>query len=400
MGMSNRAAIRVRGYALSIDLTPLYLPIEKNVRWKRLSALAGGHRPKRVAKSPDSPLATTVGEPWDLRHCHARPNSRWITIARTRQVTVMKFICGVDISKARFDACIEPGAIFASFDNDAAGIAELATFCRRHQAELVAMEATGGYERRAFLLLWEAGMPCALTNPRSVRRYAESMGILEKTDRIDARVIARFAHARNLQPTSPPTPAQQRLKALVARLRQVTDDLTVQKQRRASLLDNAEMLASLNEVIALLKRQSRRLEGEIASMIDDDPLWAQLAETWRSVKGVAGRTVARLMADLPEIGTYSNKAIAKLVGVAPIANDSGKRKGKRPVRGGRSSVRSILFLVAAIAARYDHSLGAFRDRLLAAGKHKMAVRIALAHKLLVRLNAKARDARAQYAYAT
>jgi transposase len=226
------------------------------------------------------------------------------------------------------------------------------------------------------------------------------MGILEKTDRLDARVIARFAHAKNLQPTPAPTPAQQRLKALVARLRQVTDDLTVQKQRRASLLDNAEILASLDEVIALLKRQSRTLEGEIASMIDDDPMWAQLAQAWRSVKGVAGRTVARLMADLPEIGTYSNKAIAKLVGVAPIANDSGKRKGKRPVRGGRSSVRSVLFLVAAIAARYDQSLGAFRDRLLAAGKHKMAVRIALAHKLLVRLNAKARDARAQYANAT
>jgi transposase len=312
----------------------------------------------------------------------------------------MKIICGVDVSKAKLDACIEPGAIFASFDNDAAGIAELAAFCRQHQAGLVVMEATGGYERRAFLLLWEAGMPCAMTNPRNVRRYAEAMGILEKTDRLDARVIARFAHAKNLQPTPAPTPAQQRLKALVARLRQVTDDLTVQKQRRASLLDNAEILASLDEVIALLKRQSRRLEGEIASMIDDDPMWAQLAQAWRSVKGVAGRTVARLMADLPEIGTYSNKAIAKLVGVAPIANDSGKRNGKRPVRGGRSSVRSVLFLVAAIAARYDQSLGAFRDRLLAAGKHKMAVRIALAHKLLVRLNAKARDARAQYANAT
>jgi transposase len=312
----------------------------------------------------------------------------------------MKIICGVDVSKARLDACIEPGAIFASFDNDAAGIAELATFCREHQAELVVMEATGGYERRAFLLLWEAGMPCALTNPRSVRRYAEAMGILEKTDRLDARVIARFAHAKNLQPTPAPTPAQQRLKALVARLRQVTDDLTVQKQRRESLADNTEMLASIDEVIALLKRQSRKLEGEIASMIDDDPLWAQLAQAWRSVKGVAGRTVARLMADLPEIGTYSNKAIAKLVGVAPIANDSGKRKGKRPVRGGRSSVRSILFLVAAIAAKYDKTLAEFRDRLLAAGKHKMTVRIALAHKLLVRLNAKARDARAEYANAT
>lgn len=312
----------------------------------------------------------------------------------------MKIICGVDISKASLDACIEPGSIRGSFKNDAAGIAALAALCRQHGGELVAMEATGGYERRAFLQLWEQGLPCAVTNARQVRQYAEAMGVLEKTDRIDARIIARFAHDKGLQPTPLPSQAQQRLKALVARLRQVTDDLTVQKQRRSSLLDNAEMLASIDEVIALLKRQSRTLEGEIASMIDDDPLWAQLAEAWRSVKGVAGRTVARLMADLPEIGTYSNKAIAKLVGVAPIANDSGKRRGKRPVRGGRSSVRSILFLVAEIASRYDKSLAEFRARLVAAGKEKMVIRIALARKLLVRLNAKARDARAQHANAT
>ena len=312
----------------------------------------------------------------------------------------MKFICGVDVSKARLDACIEPGAIFESFDNDAAGIAALAAFCRKHQAGLVAMEASGGYERRAFLLLWEAGVPCAMTNPRSVRHYAEAMGVLEKTDRLDASIIARFAKAKDLRPTPAPSPGQQRLKALVARLRQVTDDLTVQKQRRASLADNAEILASIDEVIALLKRQSRTLEGEIASMIEDDPLWSQLAEAWRSVKGVADRTVARLMADLPEIGTRSNKAIAKLAGLAPIANDSGKRQGKRPVRGGRSSVRSILFLVAAIASRYDKSLADFHARLSAAGKPKMVIRIALARKLLVRLNAKAREARAIYANAT
>jgi transposase len=312
----------------------------------------------------------------------------------------MKIICGVDISKASLDACIEPGSIRGSFRNDAAGIAALATFCRQHRVELVAMEATGGYERKAFLLLSEQGVPCAVTNARQVRLYAESMSMLEKTDTIDAHIIARFARDKGLQPTPLPSAAQLRLKALVARLRQVTDDLTVQKQRRSSLLDNPEMLASIDEVIALLKRQSRTLEGEIASMIDDDPLWAHLAQAWRSVKGVAGRTVARLMADLPEIGTYSNKAIAKLVGVAPIANDSGKRKGKRPVRGGRSSVRSILFLVAEIASRYDKSLAEFRARLLAAGKEKMVIRIALARKLLVRLNAKARDARAQYANAT
>jgi transposase len=193
---------------------------------------------------------------------------------------VKKTICGVDVSKAKLDAAIEPGGAFASFDNDTAGIAKLAAFCRQNGVSLVVMEASGGYERRAFLELWQAGLACALVNPRSVRRYAEAMGRLEKTDRIDAAVIARFAIAKDLAPTPLPSPAQQRLKALDARLRQVTDDLTVQKQRRANLLDNPEMLASLDEVIALLKRQSRSLEGEIASMIDDDPLWALLAQSW------------------------------------------------------------------------------------------------------------------------
>jgi transposase len=312
---------------------------------------------------------------------------------------VKKTICGVDVPKAKLDVCIEPGHRLASFNNDTAGIAELARFCREHTVELVVMEASGGCERRAFVELWEKGISCALTNPRNVRRYAEAMGILEKTDRIDSSIIARFAHAKDLAATPLPSQAQQRLKALVARLRQVTDDLVVQKQRRASI-DGTEMRSSLDEVIALLKRQSRSLEGEIASMIDDDPLWAKLAETWREVKGVAGRTVARLHAELPEIGTLSNKAIAKLVGLAPIANDSGKRKGKRPTRGGRAGVRSILFLVAATAARFDKSLADFRARLVAAGKEKMVIRIALARKLLVRLNAKARDARAEYANAT
>jgi transposase len=313
---------------------------------------------------------------------------------------VKKTICGVDVSKAKLDVCIEPERRFSSFDNDTAGIAELAAFCRQNAAELVVMEASGGYERRAFVELWGHGISCALTNPRSVRRYAEAMGVLEKTDRIDASIIARFAGAKNLAPTPLPSQTQQRLKALVARLRQITGDLTVQKQRRSSMFDNVEMQASVDEVIALLKRQCRSLEGEIASMIDDDPLWAKLAETWREVKGIAGRTVARLHAELPEIGILSNKAIAKLAGLAPIADDSGKRKGKRSTRGGREGVRTILFLVAATAARYDENLRTFRDRLLKAGKEKMVVRIALARKLLVILNAKAREARMEYANAT
>jgi transposase len=312
---------------------------------------------------------------------------------------VTKIVCGVDVSKRRLDAHVAPSGTFESFGNDAAGIAALAEFCRRQGVQLVAMEASGGYERQPFLMLWQAGIACGLTNPKSVRRYAEAMGVLEKTDRLDAGVIASFAIAKGLKPTSPPTPIQQRLNALVARLRQVTDDLTVCKQRRSSAM-NAEMIASIDEVIVLLKRQARTLQGEIASLIDDDPLWSQLDAAMRTIKGVANRTVARTLAELPEIGIYSNKAMVKLAGLAPIADDSGARTGQRHIRGGRAGIRSILFLVADIARRYDPSLADFHRRLSAAGKKKMVVRIALARKLLVRLNAKAREAREQYALAT
>jgi transposase len=212
-------------------------------------------------------------------------------------------------------------------------------------------------------------------------------------------MIARYGLVKQLKAMAPPSTAQLRLKALVARLFQVGGDLTIQKQRKSATLD-AETIASLDEVIALLVRQSRRLEGEIASLIDDDPLWACLDRTFRSLKGVASRTVARLMAQLPEIGIVSNRAIAKLAGLAPIANDSGRRSGRRPIRGGRAGPRGILFLVASIVAKYDPHLAAFQQRLQAAGKEKMVIRIALARKLLVILNAKARDARNEFANAT
>jgi transposase len=312
---------------------------------------------------------------------------------------VNKIHCGVDVSKEWLDAGVEPSGAQGRFRNNAAGIADLAAFCREHGVDLVAMEASGGYERTVFLLLWELGVACAIVNARSVRYFAEAMGFLEKTDKIDAAVIARFAEVKRVKPTPPPSAAQQRLKALVARLSQVTGDLAVQKQRRSAVAD-AEILTSLDEVIALLKRQQRSLEGEIASLIDDDPLWACLNQAFRSLKGVASRTVARLMAELPEIGILSNKAITKLVGLAPIADDSGKRSGRRPVRGGRVGPRNILFLIARLVAKYDPHLAAFHQRLQTAGKEKMVIRIALARKLLVILNAKARDARIEFANAT
>jgi transposase len=209
-------------------------------------------------------------------------------------------------------------------------------------------------------------------------------------------MIASYATARKLVAMPPPSEDQRRLTALAARLRQVSSDISVQKQRLHSTSEPAA-LASLKEAIAFFNRQAKALAAEIAALVTVDPLWTELDKTIRSVKGLADRTLAVILADLPELGTISNKAIAKLAGLAPIANDSGQRKGRRSVRGGRASVRSILFLVADIARKYDDDLAAFRNRLLAQGKEKMVVRIALARKLLVRLNAKARETRAALA---
>jgi transposase len=312
---------------------------------------------------------------------------------------VTAIICGVDVASKKLDARIGSEGAFATFSNDAEGVSALAAFCRKHGALLVVMEATGGYERQAFAQLWGLGLQAAIVNPRNVRDFAKAMGWLEKTDKIDAGAIAWYGEVRKVKPTPPASPTQQRLTALVVRLGQLTSLRTAQNQQRRGVAD-AAVLSTISAVLAVIARQIRALEIEIAQEIAADPLWKTLDATFRSLKGVADRTVARIMARLPEIGLLSGKAITKLVGLAPIARDSGTSKGKRPIRGGREDVRAVLFVVADIVRKFDPDFARFRDRLLAAGKPKMVVRIALAHKLLVRLNAKAREARDEYARQT
>jgi transposase len=298
----------------------------------------------------------------------------------------------VDVSSEYLDARVGRDGAFTRAENNPAGITELADFCRTHGVDLVVMEATGGYEQLPFALLWGEGIGCAIVNPRAVRRFAEAMGFLEKTDRIDAGIIAWYADVKRICPQQPASATQQHLRALVTRLRQITEAIVVQKNQRR-LVDDAGVRASIDEIVAVLLRQAKAFETKIAELIQADPLWKAFDEAFRSIKGVADRTVARIMAELPEIGTLSNKAVTKLVGLAPIAKDSGKIKGKRSIRGGRSTVRSILFVVAEIVRRFDEDFAAFHKRLLEAGKPKKLIRVALAHKLLVRLNAKAREIR-------
>lgn len=306
-----------------------------------------------------------------------------------------RVICGVDVSSTSLEAFAGPAGPGRSFANTPEGIAELVAFCRQHNVELVALEATGGYEKQAFGLLWAQGIAVALLNPRAVRDFAKAMGLLEKTDPIDARIIARFAEVKGSAPCVPLSAQQEHLKALVRHLRQLTQ-MHVSQQNQGLLVTDKTVRSSIAKLLKVLETQKRRLAGKIAAVLGSDPLWKQMDQSFRSIKGVADRTVAAVAADLPEIGTLPNKAAAKLAGLAPLARDSGKKHGKRPVRGGRRQLRAVLFVVAGVVARHNPDFAAFQQRLRAAGKPKKVIRVALAHKLLVRLNAKAREVRMQF----
>jgi transposase len=305
---------------------------------------------------------------------------------------VTRVICGVDVASLSLEARIGPEGTASSFPNSVEGIAALADFCRAHSVELVAMEATGGYEQLPLAELSARGLPVALVNPRAVRRFAESMGRLEKTDRIDAGMIAWFAEVKRVRAMMLADASQQQLRALSTRLRQLTAVRTAQRNQRR-LVSDPRVQAAFDELLQLINRQINQLADELSELISADPLWQQLDQVFRTIKGVADRTVVRLLAEMPEIGALPNKTVSKLAGLAPLARDSGKHQGKRSTRGGRSTVREILFLVAGVVARYEPDFLAFRQRLAAAGKPPKVIRIALAHKLLVRLNAKAREIR-------
>jgi transposase len=311
---------------------------------------------------------------------------------------VTEIICGVDVSSEALDARIGRDGAETRIAATPEGVATLAAFCREHRVRLVVMEATGGYEKLVHALLWSHGIPAAIVNPRSVRRFAEAMGFLEKTDRIDAGVIAWYGAVKGIVAQEPAGEAQERLKALVTRLRQLTE-LRIMQANQRRLVADPDINNLFSEMMVLIARQTRELEAKIMTLIGSDPMWRKFDACFRSIKGVANRTVARIMAEMPEIGTLSSKAVAKLAGLAPLAKDSGKSKGKRVTRGGRANLRNILFVIVENVRRYNPIFVALHERLTKAGKPKKVIRVALARKLLVQLNAKARDARKELALA-
>jgi len=237
--------------------------------------------------------------------------------------------------------------------------------------------------------LYACQIPVALVNPGRVREFARSIGLLAKTDKLDARLLARFAEAVKPPVTHLPDEQEQHLIALVTRRRQLIEMLVAEKNRlntvRLSLRENLE------EHITWLHKALKGLDQEIQEFIHQSPAWNDKQDLLQSVPGVGPVTASTLLAELPELGKLDRKKIAALVGVAPFNDDSGHRRGKRRVKGGRGSVRNVLYMAALSTSRFNPILRPFYERMLQRGKEKKVALTACMRKLLTFLNAILRD---------
>jgi transposase len=297
-------------------------------------------------------------------------------------------VVGIDVSKARLD--ISAAGQDWSAGNDLEGVGKLVTRLQGLQPALIVLESTGGLERAALVELSAAGLPVALVNPRRVREFAKSIGLLAKTDKIDARLLVRFGEAVKPEPTRLPSPEEQRLSAWMTRRHQLIEMLTMEKNHLSSSHPTTQ--ESVIKIIEILQQELDEINRQIDDFIDQIPDFQNKEKILRSTPGVGKITAAILLSDLPELGSLDRKKIAALVGVAPFNNDSGRFRGKRRIKGGRPSVRTVLYMAALTATRLNPIIRSFYLHLLAQGKLKKVAIVACMRKLLTYLNAMIRDA--------
>lgn len=291
---------------------------------------------------------------------------------------------GIDISKGRLDVAVLAPAQECSLPNNAQGWAKLLEEVSQWPEVLVVCEASGGYERGLIRALQEAGVAVALLNARQVRDYARASGLLAKTDRIDARVIARYGSHFAPAPLSPRTPGQSRLRELVQRHRQLTLARVAEANQEAHLeCGDLRRLSRLH--LRLLQRQLHCIAALIEAELHTH--YAREVAALTAVPGIATQSAALLLAELPELGRASKGQIAALAGVAPFNHDSGAWRGTRHIRGGRAQLRRGLWMATLAAVRHHPALRCFYQRLRAKGKPAKVALIAAMRKLLIILNA-------------
>jgi transposase len=292
---------------------------------------------------------------------------------------------GIDVAQGTLDIAGHQDPTPWQVRNDEAGIATLVARLQAEAPALIVLEATGGYEQAVVWALGSAGLPVVVVNPRQVRDFAKATGQLAKTDRLDAQVLAHFA--ATIRPPIRPLAdeAQRALEALLARRRQLRDML-IAEQTRQKRAHGRYVQQSLKKHIDYLKRELQETERDLEALIKASPVWREADDLLQSVPGVGPITAHTLITALPELGTLGRRAIAKLVGVAPLNRDSGQYAGHRWIGGGRAHVRHTLYMAALVAATHNPVIRAFYERLLAAGKPKKLALVACMRKLLTILN--------------
>jgi len=295
---------------------------------------------------------------------------------------------GIDVSKAWLDLWIEPLKRFERVGNDDAGWAALVALLvplGPESATVVAFEATGGYERGLRGALIAAGFSVRLLNPLRVRLHAKSLGRNAKNDRIDARVIARYAMAAE---TFPETLDKERehLAELVSHRRRLIDERTALGNQTAITV-TAELRLQNRDRLTLIERHIQATDRLILDAVGAAPDLLTKMKLLKTLKGIKNVSAVTLVALLPELGKINRRAIAALVGLAPFDHDSGKLRGKRTISGGRAAVRTVIYMAARAAARSKSPLGAYYQRLIKAGKTAKVATVALMRKMIVTLNA-------------
>lgn len=294
--------------------------------------------------------------------------------------------CGIDVAKAALDVAFWPSGEHLRLDHDAAGLAKLVEILQDRQPQVVVIEATGGLERLLVAELQAAAAPLVVVNPRQTRDFARATGVLAKTDRIDALMLARFGHA--IRPKSRPLrDAEQRdFQALLARRRQLVQMETMEKNRRRTS-HTLKVQKSVDAILKALAAELDDLDRELDQRIQESPAWREKDAIIRSIPGFGETTARTLLAHLPEAGTLNRGQVAMLTGVAPLNRDSGTLRGQRVTWGGRSALRSVLYMATLTATWCNPVIKAHYQKLLAAGKPKKLALIACLRKLVVIVNA-------------
>lgn len=295
---------------------------------------------------------------------------------------------GVDVSKDFLDVCCNGED--HRWPNDEAGVELLVAQLKSRAPKLVVMEATGGYQRRLLISLLDAGVAAVAINPRQARDFSKALGLLEKTDRIDAKALMLFAERvrPEVRPLSDET--TRLFEESVARRRQLIGMLTSEKNRRQQA-QSAKVRQDIDAHIKWLKKRIQDADDDLNKRLSESPAWNAKVEVLEALKGVGRVTSLTLLSCLPELGTLNRKQIAKLVGVAPLARDSGHSSGRRSTWGGRADARTALYMATLVASRFNDTIRTFYRRLVTAGKPKKVALTASMRKLLTILNAIMRD---------